>query len=1314
MPKELIEHRCVWGAPVPERNFAGVAFLYRISSVWSVQKVAFCNKACDKFYSDGRLLCVQLFRNSEKHSILIYILYGKSGARWEPPKMKYNQDMVSAVQEDVVSRGEVSAVMCGDFNMTVEEAGDTFAKLRYGRWVDSAMFGICGFDNSPTSLQGKGARIDLAFLNHNATRSMKRYSLMEGVAGARHHLLDLNFSDVLAAQFIYMQKTLQCRGQFSRPGPGYEPPTISVDLDIRACLSLKDIDKAMQLWSKRAEGLLCTIPLMDGSFVKGSGRGKVRMRRLCAWPPEREVFAETVWLRKLARALRRAQELARLAFWGYRADQTVAYLRTFWKETHGPLRELLDPLFTQTPSPAVFSEVQQILQTEYRSQRTLHQKARISAWKRRMQASEKLCHRWIQGKAKLEVVPMKLRNGEYTIDRNEQLNAILSEWEPIFNKFKSQPVDVASFCQHFGATMKGSPMSLDPLTPQQIVDAAKATTESSASLDNWRPSALTALAWWFPGLFVDLAAIYNAMELSGDLPESFLLAYTSLIPKDTSLEDAGPTDFRPITVLTAVYRLWVKARFDQVLQWQESWVTPEVFGCRKGHNAEQMMAQISLDVESPAFSDNSFVSGVAYDYRKAFDLVPHEIMLQAMQLRGCHPRILAVLGSLYKGLQRVFKLHGALGQWWRAYNGLVQGDALSMVALNSVVTCIVEATKALNTDNIRPRTYADDISAVVLGPSKQDVLNDLRRFHNIVKAYSNAGCGELNSKKCFTFGDKVAAGALDEQFQHVQEFCIVGGSFVFRENANLLTNLEKKRLSKWKNSVKRVKHIPRSWMARARLMLATQSQATYGQGTHSIVTDQRCLRGIRSDIMRVLWQQDTYSHSPLITMSLLCPVQLDPEFGVIYEGLRMIMRNMRNLRFAATIRQRFQEQPRKICDGPTARLVLLSQDDTLGPLVQQLLCGQIQEDEWLHNLRDAWRVHLWKRVHAERPQHYAGVDKLDRGRTLKWYKTLEFESNLDGEDAKSEQIIRARLQLGTLRTIFAGGLMTPERAARHKRQDVECICSCGADRETIDHVSWHCSIYKEARDLLFRQIQCHLSDFPVCFRYAALVPEDFFLSDESIQKVQQFLVSTWSTHIRRWYEGKDLENRETAATGEVRARQVGTDDVTVYENGHTILPRTEGRQGVWCNRCGRFTYNLRHVRLKITKHPCPYPNGEPLQREGFLDSTTRLDELEHDLNTRFNTGGHELLWNRSTRKEIDHPDEGKIWCLKCRKQWRWKDRQTYLPRAACIPNHTVRPSKRIHGKRTKSSLQETLISLPMHEASAASSSQALFDRVGVG
>lgn len=179
-----------------------------------------------------------------------------------------------------------------------------------------------------------------------------------------------------------------------------------------------------------------------------------------------------------------------------------------------------------------------------------------------------------------------------------------------------------------------------------------------------------------------------------------------------------------------------------------------------------------------------------------------------------------------------------------------------MIALNSVVTSIVEVTKSLKKPNIHPRTYADDISAVVTGTSIEQVKNDLRVFHNVIRAYTKAGGGELNTKKCFTFGHDSSRNLLNTDFEHLKEFRIVGGSFVMRENTSLLTNLEPKRISTWKKSIQRIICIPRSWMARARMMLATQSQATFGQGTHSMFTDASILRTVRSDIMRSLWQMD--------------------------------------------------------------------------------------------------------------------------------------------------------------------------------------------------------------------------------------------------------------------------------------------------------------------------------------------------------------------------------------------------------------------------------------------------------------------------
>ena len=126
---------------------------------------------------------------------------------------------------------------------------------------------------------------------------------------------------------------------------------------------------------------------------------------------------------------------------------------------------------------------------------------------------------------------------------------------------------------------------------------------------------------------------------------------------------------------------------------------------------------------------------------------------------------------------------------------------------------------------------------------------------------------------------------MGDDFIHLEEFKIVGGSFVVQEQAGVATQLETQRLNKWKATVGRIRLVPRSWRDRAKMLQATQSQATYCQGTHSLVEEVDELRKVRASVMKALWKTDFYSMSPLVTFAVLAPVQLDPEFGVIYEGM---------------------------------------------------------------------------------------------------------------------------------------------------------------------------------------------------------------------------------------------------------------------------------------------------------------------------------------------------------------------------------------------------------------------------------------------
>eukprot|EP00972_Heterocapsa_arctica_P083352 12282713-Heterocapsa_arctica.AAC.1 len=115
-------------------------------------------------------------------------------------------------------------------------------------------------------------------------------------------------------------------------------------------------------------------------------------------------------------------------------------------------------------------------------------------------------------------------------------------------------------------------MEMDDITGAALVSEALGLGESACGLDQWRPESVKALAQWFPSLFDSLADILNIVELTGEWPTDLASGYTALVPKDGEIPEPKPTDYRPITVLSIIYRLWARYRFRDTLLWQEAWI----------------------------------------------------------------------------------------------------------------------------------------------------------------------------------------------------------------------------------------------------------------------------------------------------------------------------------------------------------------------------------------------------------------------------------------------------------------------------------------------------------------------------------------------------------------------------------------------------------------------------------------------------------------------------------------------------------------------------------------------------------------------
>ena len=362
---------------------------------------------------------------------------------------------------------------------------------------------------------------------------------------------------------------------------------------------------------------------------------------------------------------------------------------------------------------------------------------------------------------------------------------------------------------------------------------------------------------------------------------------------------------------------------------------------------------------------------------------------------------------------------------------------------------------------------------------------------------------------------------------------------------------------------------------------------------------------------------------------------------------------------------------------------------------RELVYHTVDEQEWAHRLRMCWREFLWAKCARDRPQHYGDVQEVDYRRTMLLHDDLEKVANAparDGDVGLTLQQEESRKKVAVLRLLLAGGLMTEERDARHKRVVTNTDCdTCGVPK-TLYHVSWECQDYEELREPVLAELGCTVESLPICTRYAGIIPQRLDMDDTQVRALQLMLVEIWQMNIERFHDKQQHYQKKVRLAME---RQEGAGSAQFEENGHVLEPRV-GQEGVWCRKCGKFVTRLKHVRLKITGSKCvqkDLPVGEWLQAEGFFRSGARLDALQQEMQRKYNTGGHILQWNRKLGKEAGSADEGLIFCRRCGARWRWRNRMS-MRHTVCNPEMRTRrngPDLRPKFRLTKKSDAATVL-----------------------
>ena len=254
--------------------------------------------------------------------------------------------------------------------------------------------------------------------------------------------------------------------------------------------------------------------------------------------------------------------------------------------------------------------------------------------------------------------------------------------------------------------------------------------------------------WWkrFSSVHDFLCSDFHKL-LVGDMaiPHWFPIGRTLLIPKCHDL--SNPQNYRPITCLNIVYKLWTSCLTFLVSQHCEhhQLIHPAQKGCCRGQYGCADHLLLTNSVWRQVRCKNRSLAVAWIDYKKAYDSVPHNWLLECMRLFNFPPVLVACLERLlplWRTTLYLQLLRSATTQLSKVSVkcGIFQGDTLSpllfCLALNplSYLLDTLKGYRMSSRSNLTHLMYMDDIKLFAQNDKcLQPLIDIVRKFSDDIQ-----------------------------------------------------------------------------------------------------------------------------------------------------------------------------------------------------------------------------------------------------------------------------------------------------------------------------------------------------------------------------------------------------------------------------------------------------------------------------------------------------------------------------------------------------------------------------------------------------
>ena len=219
------------------------------------------------------------------------------------------------------------------------------------------------------------------------------------------------------------------------------------------------------------------------------------------------------------------------------------------------------------------------------------------------------------------------------------------------------------------------------------------------------------------------------------------LKEAQVIPLHKKNDPLDKKNYRPVSILPTISKVYEMVLSDQLTDLFENIFHTFLCAFRKGHGCQTTLLRLLEDWKT-ALDKNQYVAAILMDLSKAFDCLPHDILLCKLSAYGLSPKSVELLRNYLTGRKQQIKLQGDLSSWADIQKGVPQGSILGPLLFKFFINDIFYFIEYGTLYN-----YADDNTLSYVNDNYEKLIDILEKESSVLIDWFKFNCMQANPDK---------------------------------------------------------------------------------------------------------------------------------------------------------------------------------------------------------------------------------------------------------------------------------------------------------------------------------------------------------------------------------------------------------------------------------------------------------------------------------------------------------------------------------------------------------------------------------------